>query len=420
MTTFYRPPAGILLDELAERIAARVVDAYTDVEAELLTQIAYRVIRDLPANPDLNTQLAVIRSLQDTARRLVGRIPTDLAADIVALAAERGAAAAVARMGLTDDMLLAGSITRTVAEAVAMVQVDLGNAFSDVTRRILRYPIDAVGRFIGTDAYQATVARFIPTRLTGALTTDELRRRTLAAFLDQGITGFIDRSRRRWTIGSYTEMATRTATQRAYIDAGVARMGRADARFVSILGNNDACEMCARWFASVLSIDGTPAGRHQVEHAHRDGEMVTVTVAATLDEARASGFMHPNCACELAAYLPGMRLKVAAPRFDPEAAAARDRQRALERRVRALKRRAGIQEATGLDSAPTRARVRATQAEIRELLTQSGQARRYDRESEAWARGPGRRIPDPIPVVPGPPTPGPGTLAATLGVDHGS
>jgi hypothetical protein len=419
---FYTPPTGLALDVLAERAARRIVDMYSTVEAELLAQIARRLIRDLPENPDLTDQLAVTRALQDRARQLVGTIPSDLAYQVVTVAAEGGLAHAAAQLGVSQGLPRYSDITRTVAEAVAMTALDVGNAFSEVNRRILRYPIDAVGRFIGTDIYQATVARHLGPRLAGTLTTEETRRRTVAAFLEQGITGFVDRSNRRWTIGSYTEMAVRTGTQRAFTDAGVARMGRAETRFVTILGNNDACEYCGRWFNSILSIDGTPPGDHEVPHGTNLGEFVTVHVDATLEEARAAHFMHPNCACQLARYTPGLRRKQAATRYNPVAEKAREDQRALERRARELDRRIKVRDAAGVDASQAKARRRDVQARLRELTAESGQKRRYDREKATWAEGAPTRPSQPpiIPVVPGPPggTLSPSPVRAPIGVEE--
>ena len=423
MADFYRPAPGLALDDLAERIAARVVDMYSAVEAELLAQVARRLSRGLPAVPELDAQLAVIRELQATARRLLGKIPPDLAQQIVQIAIERGTAAAADQLALTVDIPKVSNITRTHADTLALVAQDLGNAFDQVALRILRYPIDALGAFIGTDAYQQTIARHTGLRTVGNMSTDEVRRRALTDFLDQGITGFTDRLGRRWRIGSYTEMAVRSATARAYTDASTARQLRAGYRLVTVLGNNDACRLCGAWFGKVLSIDGTPAGTYQMEHAIEDGVYVEVEVAATLDDARRQGLMHPNCACTTAGYLPGLTKRVSAAQYDPEAEGFRERQRHLERKIRDFKRKGAIAEAVGDSDRAQKmaAKVRAAQGELRALVAESGQKRRYDREQPRWADGPSGRPAQPnvAPVVPGRP---PGAMAenpvrASLGLE---
>lgn len=408
MPAFYTPPAGLTLDDLAERIAARVVDMYSSIEAELLALVARRILRQLPADPDLDDQIAVVRALQADARALLGRIPPDLAVQIVQIAIEEGTAAAAGQLALHAGLPRTTSITPSAASTLAMIAADLGSAFDGVHLRILRYPIDAVGRFIGTDVYQQTIARFAPLRMLGTMTTDEVRKRALAGFLEQGVTGFTDRLGRQWRIGSYTEMATRAATARAFVEAETHRYLQHGRGLISILGNNDACAHCARWFGKVLSIDGTPAGTYEYPHPTRDGETVTVIVAATLDEARAQGFMHPNCACSTAAYTPGFSVPTAASHYDPAAEAGRERQRYLERQIRDLKRKIAVAEATDdpARAARLKVRVRERQKEIRDLIAQTGQKRRNDREQVHWADGPSSRPSQPpvVPVVVGPPS----------------
>lgn len=46
--------------------------------------------------------------------------------------------------------------------------------------------------------------------LAGMTTSQALHRRILDRYIADGITGFIDKANRRWTIGAYSKMATRT------------------------------------------------------------------------------------------------------------------------------------------------------------------------------------------------------------------
>ena len=73
------------------------------------------------------------------------------------------------------------------------------------------------------DAYdQALVAA--ATVLTGTGTRVDAARTALSFLADQGITGFTDRSGRKWDMASYAEMATRTSSGHAAIDRRMTRM----------------------------------------------------------------------------------------------------------------------------------------------------------------------------------------------------
>ncbi len=54
----------------------------------------------------------------------------------------------------------------------------------------------------------------------------------------------------------------------------------------------------------------------EVEHVLDDGCMIPVRVAGTLDEARLTGFQHPNCRHSMSAYTPGLT-RVGAAESDP-------------------------------------------------------------------------------------------------------
>jgi hypothetical protein len=144
-----------------------------------------------------------------------------------------------------------------------------------------------------------------------------------------------------------------------------------------------------------------------VPHSFRD-EIITVDVAGTLDDWRASGAGHPNCTCTVVEYLPGFSIPTAASGYDPAAHAARDRLRELEVRERDAKRKLLIADAAGDDEKARRQRRRILdiQAETRQHVRESGQTRRYERAQVHFAdgRGPeGGGFRDTVlPRVPGP------------------
>lgn len=396
MVTF-QPQPGALLTDLAGDIARSVVDLYAGLEAQLLQQVAARFATGLPEQQSVADQLAVIRELQDRAQALLRTgVPADLATRVVEAAAASGTAAAAEQLGLFGGVRRITDVTDSAVSTLGLIAQDLHNAFTGVHLRILRYPVDAAGVYLGTDVYQQVVASTVGARTVLGTSTDDVRKRTLEEFLSRGVTGFVDRSGRRWTLGAYTEMAVRTATQRAYTEASVHRMSRAGLRAVSILGNNDACPMCAPWFGKVLSIDGTPAGLYEFDHSFELGQTVEVRIAATLEEARAQGLMHPNCACTAAGYQPGFPVATSAPGYDPEAEAAAIRQRELERGIRELKRKLAAAEGMGNvgRADQLKAAIRDRQATLRAHVADTGRRRHYEREQVAWnGTGPAPRRP---------------------------
>lgn len=137
------------------------------------------------------------------------------------------------------------------------------------------------------------------------------------------------------------------------------------------VANGIVTHNCRPWEGKVLSLSGAP---------RLDG----VPVAGTLDQAQASGLLHPGCRHTIGAYLPGFT-KLPTDTADPDGYEDRQHLRYLERGVRAWKRR----EAVALDpqaKAHARAKVRQWQARIREHVEETGTKRQPFRESVGAAR----------------------------------
>src|SRR5690606_17580412 len=164
-----------------------------------------------------------------------------------------------------------------------------------------------------------------------------------------------------------------------------------------VIGSS-ACSVCASHAGRVWSTDGRPAGVYPMPHL-TDDRTVDVVVAGPLSAAIANGWRHPNCRCTTVPYQPGGAMQPATV-HSPEAEAARDRLRELERRVRDLKRR----EAAAFDDvtkADMRRRIRRAQRDIRAHVDETGIGRSNYREQLSFSDG---RTPGPgtTPRAPGP------------------
>lgn len=369
--------------ELVYRISAQATALFVNVETRLIEQIARRLARELEELPTLAAQLEIVRELRAFAEQLTAGLTRDVAEQLVARAAREGAASVVALPGLGAFP----AVPLEHALAATLIAWDLGNKFEDMRARILRYPRDAMNQFIvGGDIYQQVIANHAGKVILGA-PTSEARKQALMEFLERGVTGFTDIAGRNWRIGTYTEMATRTAVSRAYMDAKVFTAGEVGIDLFSILGGNNACDKCAAWFGKIIATSG-PTGPRQVPHAFED-RTITVHVDGTFDSWRESGANHPNCTCVPVEYLPGFSAPTSAPAYDPEAHAARDRLRELEVRERDAKRKLAIAEAAGDTTKADRLkkRIRDIQRETREHVDATGQRRRYDRSQLRFADG---------------------------------
>ncbi len=401
MAQFAPHPDGFDADDLIEQLGAALASRYAEVEDELIQQVAKRAYRDLQlqvemaARPDRAATLAdyaranrkfaelqayraqALRDLQFAAMAAVERIRADgLAQQVVAIAASEGEAAASAALRQARRLPIEAGATGSATQAVGALVVDLESRLEAMNSRITRYP---------QDAYQRIISFTAPMQLAGGQTPLVAQQQAVRRFLAEGITGFVDKAERRWRIGSYAEMAGRTAVARAHEDATIWRLGQSGMHLGQITGGFDPCKHCAPWIGKIVSLDGSEPGPRLVPSAVADAT-TTVFVDATIEQARATKWGHPNCRDRVVGYLPGISVKQSAVEYSEARDKERQRHRALERRVRAAKRDA----ATAPDEMARRRAerdVRDAQADLREFARETGRQRQSYREQLHFADG---------------------------------
>lgn len=193
-----------------------------------------------------------------------------------------------------------------------------------------------------------------------------------------GVTGFVDKTGRRWEAASYAEMSVRTGVTDAHTAGTVAGAQRRGTDLVMVSDAPRECERCMPWEGKLLSIGGFALGTSPV-----DAEGTPAVVAGTLDEAKAAGFMHANCRHRTYAFVPG-QTKLIGGRADRAAYLASQQQRGLERRLRAAQTRAqALSRADPRSPLAVAARAKATdlRRQIKQLVDDNPTLqRRRDRE----------------------------------------
>lgn len=207
------------------------------------------------------------------------------------------------------------------AAKAAYILADLNNSLNAAERRILRQFDDKYADVIG--AVSSKMA-------TGIYNTRQALGEALTAFADQGITGFIDRSGRHWTLENYAEMALLTAIERSTISGYVDTMESYGYDLAVIDGHAGSCPICAAWEGVIISVSGDNPD------------------FPSLGEAENDGCFHPRCLHGIHTYYPGVthepkggfrneprEIENQSPQYS-----ARSRQRYCERMIRKYKDRA--------------------------------------------------------------------------------
>lgn len=417
MALFKPNPERESVEELIEDLSLYIASRYRDAEDTLIREVAVRAMRDLELSGQLPTAPAYggltvaerrrqnrilaelaghraqsFRELQTKAVQVVSALrPREMAEYVIGLAAREGEAAAAAWLGFAERQtgnvvplsfmgspvaISAVTLNGTATQAVAMVALNLESRLEVLNQRLTRYP---------QDAYQRIVSLTSPGTLLGLTTSKVQQAATVQRFLSNGITGFVDKADRNWTIGAYAEMAGRTTVNRAFNDASTWRMQQSGINLVTVVRGLDSCRKCADWAGKILSTDGSPGGPRSIRHSTND-TTVTIEVAATVEDARAAGWNHPNCRCRLVAYSPGLTIPQDDTTYDEAAEKERAQQRSLEREIRSAKRREAS-ALNDLDRARAATDVRSAQVDMRDFIKTTGRKRQSYREQVSFADG---------------------------------
>lgn len=340
----YYAEAELYLIRLIADAAARTGNAPNWAEASLL-----EVRRMRRAVHQLNTQMA--RDVPDLLIDAVDQAYTtgrvDAETELQKIKSEALPPSAIDHQAVV-------SLTRPGLESLAPVHQHLArnveNVWSVVTREV---------------ASQSVI---------GVKTTRQATQDAMNRLAREGMGFYRDKAGRRWGLDTYSEMAVRSTTNNALRAGHSSRLIEAGYDLVIVSSHKNPAPQCAPFERKVLSLTGgTPSGTQVVE-----GEIVNVV--ASMSEAEAAGLHHVNCRHTHSLFQPGVT-PLEEPEPDPghEGYKATQRQRYLERQVRASKRL----EAAALDeeaARKARARARHYQGELREHVEKWGLPRRRHRE----------------------------------------
>jgi hypothetical protein len=229
------------------------------------------------------------READRTAAQVQARVQV-MARTVADTAARNGNATAAREVrGYADRYALSGNVTDLLPHDVNSARLmgqDLESRLSAAAHRITRF---------ADDAYRAATASGATAQILtdlGKATPAEAQAQAWRELTARGVTGFTDKAGREWNLATYVEMATRTATQRAYNASHRERLTLADITYFTISTTGRPCPLCAPWEGKVLADRGEGP---VTEPDASNGQPVTFHVAATIEDATAAGLFHPNC-----------------------------------------------------------------------------------------------------------------------------
>jgi hypothetical protein len=346
--------------DYAERLAKEIADIYGDATASLLRTVAKRLARGVDEPGWAEAKLLELVQLRADAAEVVAALTEQMPATVERIVTE--AAEAGLRQAVRDLELTASPAASTNTAAVdALARQTIG----DLSRTHLQVLRSA------EDIYRSVITETTSGTVTGAETRRQSAQRALDRFARRGITGFRDTAGRNWSLETYAEMSTRTASGRAMVQGSLDTYAAAGRDLVIVSDAPEECKTCRPFEGKLLSISGAKVGER----------VGGIPVVDTVRGATSRGLFHANCRHRVSPYIEGLT-KPMRDTADPEGDELRRRQRALERRIRAAKSQVAAAEPFG--PGPELARVKGAlaraQADMREFISEHDRKRLRYRE----------------------------------------
>lgn len=217
--------------------------------------------------------------------------------------------------------------------------------------------------------------------ITGVSSRQQAVRKAIRQMASIGLTGFTDSAGRRWTPEAYVNMTIRTTAHRAATEAVFKRCDDYGASLVEVSAHLGARPRCAPFQGRVFD-------RNNGSGTVRDlnGHTVSYAPWSSTSYGEAAGLLGVNCGHFIYPFIPEYSVQTWEPTQDMaennRLYEQSQKQRRLERSIRAAKREAMCLRAAGDDAGAkdAEATVRNRQAALRGFLEETGRARHRDRE----------------------------------------
>jgi hypothetical protein len=351
----------------AEKLADGLRTTFSNLEGILLERIARRLGSGTASPSWRDDKLAQVQALKNEISELVEQFTKGMDGYI-----EKGIKKAfeMGKNGADMDIIEAqrqgydGQAVRNLQTATMTTVAPLN------TLAVSALVAEAVGAIDGMkfnilrkseDAYRQVIARTATSVIAGTETKLQAVQRAINEFADAGITGFVDKAGRNWNIGSYSDMAVRTAVGRAAMAGHELRLGELEHDLVIVSQHPDECPLCRQYEGKIFSLKGTSEKY------------------PPLAVAKAGGLFHCNCGHVATAYFEGFTSPMPEKIGKPTDYEEKQKQRAIERQIRKWKNREAV-AITPQERAKAEARRKEWQLAMREFIKDTGRRRKPERE----------------------------------------
>lgn len=245
-------------------LAQQIVDLYNQAETDIMGKLAKRLETGIDAEGWERKKLRQIQQMRDDVREQISILDLNMPKEVNATVPKAYTAGMdsvdndLARQGLTRD--LDGEIltTEKIGNVKAGVKIGIGNidqtkvdAIAKALQDQLKLTHPQVLRY-ADDVYRSVIVDAVLQEATGTLSLRQAVQLSLTKFAIKGVSGFVDKAGRNWTLGAYSEMACRTGFVQANLAGTQDRMDDLGIDLVIVSMHSASSPLCLPWEGKVL------------------------------------------------------------------------------------------------------------------------------------------------------------------------
>jgi len=389
----------------ASLLSAPLSGLYADIEDDLLLSIAKRLAKNMEITDTAKWELkmlAQLGALQKNAARIIAQ-KAGIAPQMLEVALQSAAKDAIEQLEPSYQRLAADGYAKTAkippaksAAQAARAYVKQAKDSLNMVNTVMRYKvkpvwtalIKGVAGYIRENAEKQPVLDLLNKHtgaaVLGAETRQQAVRKCIQEMLDRGIPAFVDKAGREWSPEAYVNMDIRTTVTNTAHAAQDVRMEAYGLDLFAVSSHSGARPKCAKDQGKIFSKSNKSGTVEDLR-----GNKIRFYPQSSSSIGDPDGLFGINCGHFKTPFVPGVSMQRYFPTEDRADRAENDRkyqesqkQRALERDVRAAKRECAVYDALGDKEAFAKSslRLREKQKKLASFTQSTGRTRRNDRE----------------------------------------
>lgn len=386
----------------ASLLSSPLSGLYADIEDDLLLSIAKRLAKNMEVTDTAKWELKMLAqmgALQKDAARIIAQ-KAGIAPQMLEVALQSAAKDTIDQLEPGYQRLAADGYAKTAkippaksAAQAAKAYAQQANDSLNMVNTVMRYKvkpawttlIKGVSGYIRENAEKQPALDLLNkhtgTTVLGAETRQQAVRKCIQEMLDRGIPAFVDKAGREWSPEAYVNMDIRTTVTNTAHAAQDARMEAYGLDLFAVSSHSGARPKCAKDQGKIFSKSNKSGTVEDLR-----GNKIRFYPQSSSSIGDPDGLFGINCGHFKTPFMPGVSMQ---RYFPTEDRAENDRkyqegqkQRALERDVRAAKRECAVYDALGDKEAFAKSslKLKERQNKLASFTRSTGRTRRSDRE----------------------------------------